>query len=99
MKRIVRKIKELWAASIFESAETLKDELDTSAGDVQLMPGEIAHAEPGSFEAIKRSVLGHGEQTILPDDYEFRTTTCVSLRRECVPKVFPARTGKEAFRS
>jgi len=71
MKRIVRKIKELWAASIFESAETLKDEMDTAAGVTERMPGEIAHAEPGSFEAIKSAVLGHGEQTILPDDYEF----------------------------
>jgi hypothetical protein len=73
MKRILRKIKELWSTSIFESAETLKDEMETTTGTgiTELGSGEIAHAEPGAFEAVKSAVLGHGEQTILPDDYEF----------------------------
>jgi len=28
----------------------------------------VPHAEPGAFQAVKSSVKGHGEQTILPDD-------------------------------
>jgi hypothetical protein len=71
MKSILRKIKGLWSASIFESAETLKDEVEATTMLAERESGEIAHAEPGSFEAIKSAVLGHGEQTILPDDYEF----------------------------
>lgn len=32
---------------------------------------EVPHAEPGALEAIKKSVKGHGEQTVLPDDCQF----------------------------
>lgn len=32
---------------------------------------EVPHAEPGDFQAIKSSVKGHGEQTVLPDDCQF----------------------------
>lgn len=32
---------------------------------------DILHADVGDFEAIKAAALGHGEQTILPDDCEF----------------------------
>ena len=32
---------------------------------------QIPHAEPGSFQAIKKSAKGHGEQTVLPDDCQF----------------------------
>ncbi|HSB33609.1 MAG TPA: hypothetical protein VLG39_04055 [Nitrospirota bacterium] len=31
----------------------------------------VPHAEPGELQAIKSSVKGHGEQTVLPDDCEF----------------------------
>lgn len=31
----------------------------------------VPHAEPGALQAIKSSVKGHGEQTVLPDDCEF----------------------------
>lgn len=33
-------------------------------------PG-IAHPEPGSLQAIKGAILGHGEQLVLPDDCQF----------------------------
>lgn len=32
---------------------------------------EILHAEQGAFQAIKSSIKGHGEQTVLPDDCQF----------------------------
>jgi len=32
---------------------------------------EVPHAEPGAFQAIKKKVKGHGEQTVLPDDCQF----------------------------
>jgi hypothetical protein len=71
MKRIWGKIKDLWLTSIFESAETLTDEMGRDTAVTEEETEEILHAEPGSFEAIKSAVNGHGEQTILPDDCEF----------------------------
>jgi hypothetical protein len=32
---------------------------------------EIPHAEPGAFQAVKSMIMGHGEQTVLPDDCQF----------------------------
>jgi hypothetical protein len=32
---------------------------------------EVPHAEPGALQAIKKTVMGHGEQTVLPDDCQF----------------------------
>jgi hypothetical protein len=32
---------------------------------------EVPHAEPGALRAIKKTVMGHGEQTVLPDDCQF----------------------------
>jgi hypothetical protein len=32
---------------------------------------DILHAEPGAYQAIKDSLAGHGEQTVLPDDCQF----------------------------
>jgi hypothetical protein len=31
----------------------------------------IPHADPGDFQTVKKTVKGHGEQTILPDDCQF----------------------------
>jgi hypothetical protein len=32
---------------------------------------EAPHAEPGALQTIKKTVMGHGEQTVLPDDGQF----------------------------
>ena len=32
---------------------------------------EITHAEPGTLQAAKKRVKGHGEQRVLPDDCQF----------------------------
>lgn len=32
---------------------------------------EIPHGDPGEFQAVKVTVKGHGEQTILPDECQF----------------------------
>jgi len=37
---------------------------------VPVFPG-IVHPEPGSLQAIKGAILGHGEQAVLPDDCQF----------------------------
>lgn len=40
------------------------------AGEGGIFPG-IIHPEPGSLQAIKGSIPGHGEQVVLPDDCQF----------------------------
>jgi hypothetical protein len=37
---------------------------------MEVLP-EVAHAAPGELQAIKKTVKGHGEQTVLPDDCQF----------------------------
>jgi hypothetical protein len=32
---------------------------------------EILHAEQGTLQLIKKTIGGHGEQTVLPDDCQF----------------------------
>lgn len=32
---------------------------------------DVPHAEPGAIQSIKKSIKGHGEQTVLPDDCQF----------------------------
>ncbi len=39
--------------------------------EVEEVTSEIPHAEQGAFQAIKSSIKGHGEQTVLPDDCQF----------------------------
>lgn len=55
----------------FDGIETLTDEPEPTEGALVSVTSEIPHAEPGAFQAIKSAVLGHGEQTVLPDDCEF----------------------------
>ncbi|MGE5895034.1 MAG: hypothetical protein ACM34I_13345 [bacterium] len=50
--------------------DDLEEMLMTAAIAIEAIP-EVPHAEPGAFEAIKSSILGHGEQTVLPDDCQF----------------------------
>lgn len=74
MKTIVRENKELWAQKLpvfIENTEMLRDEFDTAPLIASEGLGEVPHAEPGALQAIKNSLKGHGEQTILPDDCEF----------------------------
>ena len=74
MKTIMRENKELWAQELpvyVENTEALRDEFESAP--VIAMEGleEVPHAEPGALQAVKSTVKGHGEQTILPDDCEF----------------------------
>jgi len=39
--------------------------------ETEPVTSEIPHAEQGAFQAIKSSIKGHGEQTVLPDDCQF----------------------------
>jgi hypothetical protein len=39
--------------------------------ETEPVTSEILHAEQGAFQAIKSSIKGHGEQTVLPDDCQF----------------------------
>jgi hypothetical protein len=65
--------KTLFAVSppFVDSIEGLRDEVEPIAGAFLRAPGEILHAGPGEFQAIKSDIRGHGEQTVLPDDCEF----------------------------
>lgn len=47
-----------------------RDEGETP-GETEPVTFEIIHAEQGAFQAIKGSIKGHGEQTVLPDDCQF----------------------------
>ncbi len=39
--------------------------------EMEPVTSEILHAEQGAFQAIKSTIKGHGEQTVLPDDCQF----------------------------
>lgn len=39
--------------------------------ETDLFNPEITHAEAGAIQEIKKSLKGHGEQTVLPDDCQF----------------------------
>ncbi len=47
-----------------------RDEGETSR-ETEPVFSDILHAEQGAFQAIKGSIKGHGEQTVLPDDCQF----------------------------
>jgi hypothetical protein len=74
MKAIMRGKKELWSQELpvyVENTETLRDELEAAPKVAMEGLEEVPHAEPGALQAVKSSIKGHGEQTILPDDCEF----------------------------
>jgi hypothetical protein len=71
MKRFLKKIQTMVAHPDMEGIEPVNDEGEETSGQMETVAGEILHAEPGAFQAIKSDVKGHGEQTILPDDCEF----------------------------
>ena len=47
-----------------------RDEGETPR-ETEQVTSEILHAEQGAFQAIKGTIKGHGEQTVLPDDCQF----------------------------
>ena len=47
-----------------------RDESEAPAVTAEAIP-EVPHAAPGEFQAITKTVKGHGEQTVLPDDCQF----------------------------
>ncbi len=38
---------------------------------VEMVAPEVPHPEQGALQAIKSTIKGHGEQTVLPDDCQF----------------------------
>lgn len=68
MRRLAKRTRE----SLTEAYEVraFRDESEAPR-KVEVALPEIPHAEPGAFQAIKKAVKGHGEQTILPDDSQF----------------------------
>jgi hypothetical protein len=32
---------------------------------------EVPHAEPSALQTVKKMAMGHGKQTVLPDDCQF----------------------------
>ncbi len=74
MKWFLRKIQALIARQVqpdFEGGEETGDEGEKIISATEKADAEIPHAEPGALQAIKSTVNGHGEQTVLPDDCEF----------------------------
>ncbi|HSA77310.1 MAG TPA: hypothetical protein VLG72_00425 [Nitrospirota bacterium] len=71
MKRSSKKIQAMVAHPDVEGIEPISDEVEDTSGQMEMVAGEILHAEPGAIQAVKSAVKGHGEQTILPDDCEF----------------------------
>ena len=47
-----------------------RDEEEQPSLTEQFFP-EAPHPEPGTLQAAKNRVLGHGEQTVIPDDCQF----------------------------
>jgi hypothetical protein len=71
MKSSLKKIQATLAHPDVEGIEPVNDESEEPSSKPEMLAGEILHAEPGAFQAVKSAVKGHGEQTILPDDCEF----------------------------
>jgi len=71
LRSIARKSVLMTAPAYVDSIEMLKDEPETFPRNIELDVSEIPHANPGELEAIKNNILGHGEQTVLPDDCKF----------------------------
>ena len=47
-----------------------RDESEEMKVEATVLP-DVPHAAPGALQAVKKTVKGHGEQTILPDDCQF----------------------------
>ncbi len=73
MKRFVKKaLKTPGRETLTEAYEVraFRDESEVIS-EAEPMTPEIPHAEVGAIQAIKSTIKGHGEQTILPDDCQF----------------------------
>lgn len=73
MKGPVRKAKKAAVRETLTEAyevRAFRDEAEVLSQPEQFT-SEIPHAEPGAIQSIKKSIKGHGEQTILPDDCQF----------------------------
>ena len=73
MKKAVKKTKIMPTRETLTEAyevRAFRDESEAPAPVTEVLP-EVAHAAPGELQAIKKTVKGHGEQTVLPDDCQF----------------------------
>jgi hypothetical protein len=73
MKRVEKKRRGMPTRETLTEAyevRALRDESEVPREMEAAIP-KVPHPEPGAFEAIKKAVKGHGEQTILPDDCQF----------------------------
>jgi hypothetical protein len=73
MKKFSQKLDELFACA--GEAEYIGIDVPSEEAEANFVAMEsgvtVPHAETGAFQAIKSSVMGHGEQTVQPDDCEF----------------------------
>jgi hypothetical protein len=73
MKGPIKKTKKAAVRETLTEAYEVRAFRDEAEGlsEPEQVPSEIMHAEPGAIQAIKKSIKGHGEQTVLPDDCQF----------------------------
>ena len=73
MKKFSQKLDELFASA--GEAEYIGIDVPSEEAEANFVSMEpdvtVTHAETGAFQAINSSVMGHSEQTMLPDDCEF----------------------------
>ena len=73
MKLFAKKSKKVLARETLTEAyevRAFRDEAEPIR-EAEPVTSEILHAEQGALQAIKGSIKGHGEQTVLPDDCQF----------------------------
>ena len=73
MKLFARKAEKATARETLTEAYEVRAFRDGGEAPRETEPvtSEILHAEQGAFQAIKGTIKGHGEQTVLPDDCQF----------------------------
>lgn len=73
MRRIAKRTRKMYAQETLTEAYEVRASRDYSEAPPKIESAfpQILHAEPGEFQAIKKTAGGHGEQTILPDDCQF----------------------------
>ena len=73
MTRLAKKIKHLPSRETLTEAYEVRAFRDESEAPplMEATVPEVPHAKPGTLEAVKKTVKGHGEQTVLPDDCQF----------------------------
>ena len=73
MRALARKIKsrpeQERLTEAYEVRAFRDDEEDARVAETAVI--DIPHAEQGAIQGIKSKIIGHGEQTVVPDDCQF----------------------------